>query len=125
MGRYGAKRSKRNRRAQSREVISSKNGLPIRRGVSIVAGPDNPVDSDFVVYLVVDPRGGWVLDCNDGRHFIPRHQLHEFFVLTTELLFEPWFPASQNFLTSCVEQAYHSEVCAGVHDDRFRSFFAK
>lgn len=107
----------------STDLVSKRNGLPIRRGTIIIAGPDNPYDPAWVSYYVVNPDAGHVLDVSNNVFHLDPSEMKHYFVLTREVIDAEWFkkdyPNTYPAPAWDIER-YMSEICAGVHDWRFQ-----
>lgn len=100
------------------ELVSKKNGLPIRRGVILIAGPDNPWDPPHWHFYVVNPELGHVLDPNNNIMIFTREQMTDYWVGEWRALpYQPWWKDCANGLDE--GDLYMSGICAGCEDTRF------
>lgn len=100
------------------DLISKKNGLPIRRGVILIAGPDNPHDPGHWWYHVVNPGIGAVLDMNNNVMHLRADEMVDYWVCEWRSLpLQDWWPEFKNGLGE--DELYMSGICAGCEDHRF------
>lgn len=99
-------------------MISKKNGLPIRCGVILVAGPDNPYFCCHEYLHVVKPEAGHCLDVHNNVMIINREEMESMWVAEWRSLpREDWWQECKNGLSE--DELYMSGICAGCEDHRF------
>ena len=100
------------------ELRSRKNNLPIRRGVILIAGPDNPYHPGHWHFYVVNPDAGWCLDPNNNVCSMSRDEMESMWVGEWRSLpHEDWWADCRNGLDDT--ELYMSGICAGCEDERF------
>lgn len=98
-------------------LFSLQNGLPIRRGVILVAGPDNKMEREGSAFDVVQvtERGVDCLECNNNVWFFTHEEAQTFYVASYKLSDLDWYREAK--IHPDAEKL--SEICAGEHDKRF------
>jgi hypothetical protein len=98
------------------ECMKSKNGLPINRGVILIAGPKNNYHPAHWHFHVVNPELGHVLDLNNNIMHMDRDEMESMYVVDHSLTYEEWW---ENCSQVRGDKIYMSEICAEVFDKRF------